>query len=111
MRFILTAAVSAFALSACATVAADDESSVAVQTRASVSAEAIEAHIRFLADDAMEGREAGTRGYDLAANYVEAQYRAIGLLPGGETGYRAEVPLQTMTTVPERRRLKSTARR
>lgn len=99
MRYILTAAVSVLALSACATVAAETDATAAPAP--TVSAEAIEAHIRFLADDAMEGREAGTRGYDLAANYVEAQYRAIGLAPGGEVGYRAEVPLQTMTTVPE----------
>jgi hypothetical protein len=97
MRFILTAAASVLALSACTTVADTAEAPAAP----AVMAEAIEAHIRFLADDAMEGREAGTRGYDLAANYVEAQYRAIGLEPGGEDGYRAEVPLQTMVTVPE----------
>jgi hypothetical protein len=99
MRFILTAAASALALSACTTVA--DTTGVAPAAEPTVAADAIEAHIRFLADDAMEGREAGTRGYDLAANYVEAQYRAIGLEPGGEDGYRAEVPLQTMVTVPE----------
>ncbi|MBI1263535.1 MAG: M28 family peptidase [Alphaproteobacteria bacterium] len=62
---------------------------------------AIEAHIRFLADDMMEGREAGSRGYQLAANYVEAQYRLIGLEPGGLEGYRAAVPLQTLTPLPE----------
>ncbi|WBQ13269.1 M28 family metallopeptidase [Hyphomonadaceae bacterium BL14] len=62
---------------------------------------AIEAHIRFLADDHMEGREAGSRGYALATNYVEAQYRLIGLEPGGLEGYRAAVPLQTLTPLPE----------
>jgi hypothetical protein len=46
----------------------------------------IEADVRFLADDLLEGREAGTRGYDLAALYVAAQYRLIGLEPGGEDG-------------------------
>ena len=98
MRFTLIAAASALGLGACTTVADTGAEAPAGPT---VSADAIEAHIRFLADDAMEGREAGARGYDLAANYVEAQYRAIGLAPGGETGYRAEVPLQTMSAVPE----------
>jgi hypothetical protein len=28
----------------------------------------------FLADDLLEGRESGTRGYDIAANYVASQY-------------------------------------
>ena len=44
----------------------------------------IKQHIAFLADDQLEGREAGTRGYDLAATYVAEQYDAIGLTPGGE---------------------------
>ena len=46
----------------------------------------IEADVRFLADDLLEGREAGTRGFDLAALYVAAQYRLIGLEPVGEDG-------------------------
>jgi len=48
------------------------------------SPEAIKAHMTFLADDAMEGREAGTRGYDIAANYVAAQYALLGLKPAGD---------------------------
>ncbi|MBO9545746.1 M28 family peptidase [Caulobacter sp.] len=62
------------------------------------SAEAIKAHMTFLADDAMEGREAGTRGYDIAANYVAAQYALLGVKPAGDkltTGvsYQQHVPL------------------
>src|SRR5260370_19143298 len=40
---------------------------------------AIESHIRFLASDLLEGRETGTRGYDVAAEYVAAQFAAAGL--------------------------------
>jgi len=50
------------------------------------SARRIEADVRFLADDLLEGREAGTRGYDLAAHYVAAQFRLMGLEPAGEDG-------------------------
>jgi len=58
------------------------------------SAARIEADVRFLADDLLEGREAGTRGFDLAALYVAAQYRQIGLEPGGDDGsYFQSVPL------------------
>jgi len=46
----------------------------------------IEAHVRFLADDLLEGRQAGTRGFDLAALYVATEYRALGLEPAGENG-------------------------
>jgi Zn-dependent M28 family amino/carboxypeptidase len=59
-----------------------------------VSASRIEADVRFLADDLLEGREAGTRGYDLAALYVASQYRLLGLEPAGEDGtYFQRVPM------------------
>ena len=62
------------------------------------SADAIKAHMTFLADDAMEGREAGTRGYDIAANYVAAQYALLGVKPSGDktaagVSYLQRVPL------------------
>jgi Zn-dependent M28 family amino/carboxypeptidase len=46
-----------------------------------VSPRAIAAHIRFLASDALEGRETGMRGFEVAAEYVRAQFAAIGLQP------------------------------
>ncbi|PHY17218.1 M20/M25/M40 family metallo-hydrolase [Caulobacter sp. BP25] len=58
------------------------------------SPEAIKAHMTFLADDTLEGREAGTRGYDIAANYVAAQYALLGVKPAGDKGsYLQRVPL------------------
>jgi len=44
-----------------------------------IAAHAIAAHMGFLADDALEGREPGTRGYEVAAEYVRAQFDAAGL--------------------------------
>mgnify|MGYP001293810015 CR=1 FL=1 len=96
MRSILAAAASALVLTACATVPAPEQAQT--QTAAPVvAASSIEAHIRFLADDLLEGREAGERGYDIAAAYMESQFRLIGLEPGGMDGYRAPVPLQVMS--------------
>lgn len=58
------------------------------------SADQVEAHVRFLADDKLEGREAGTRGHDLAALYVAERFRALGLEPAGVDGsYLQPVPL------------------
>ncbi|WP_322966376.1 M28 family metallopeptidase [Sphingomonas fuzhouensis] len=55
---------------------------------------AMKAHVMFLASDAMAGREAGTRDYDIAAQYVAAQFYAAGLRPGGDNGgYLQNVPL------------------
>ena len=37
--------------------------------------------LSFLASDALEGRETGTRGLDLAARFLEAQFSLYGLTP------------------------------
>ena len=55
---------------------------------------AMKAHVLFLASDAMKGREAGSPEYDIAAQYVAAQFYAAGLKPAGdEGGYLQKVPL------------------
>ena len=41
--------------------------------------EAMRAHVAFLADDLLEGRDAGTLGYDVAAAYVASQFDGLGL--------------------------------
>lgn len=46
-----------------------------------VVAEAVSAHVRFLADDLLEGRQSGTRGYDVAARYVATQFAQAQLKP------------------------------
>lgn len=62
----------------------------------------LEADVRFLSDDLMEGREAGTRGYDLAANFVAERFRALGLTPGGGDGtYMQQVPMVEYGKVPD----------
>lgn len=59
-----------------------------------IKAPAVKAHMAFLADDLLEGRMAGTRGYDLAARYVASQLAAIGLQPAGDDGtFFQAVPL------------------
>ncbi len=46
----------------------------------------VQAHVTFLADDLLEGRRAGTRGFDLAARYVATEFLKLGLKPGGPNG-------------------------
>src|SRR5688572_21832659 len=58
------------------------------------SAANIKAHMTFLADDRLKGREAGTPEYDIAADYVAGQMKTLGLKPMGEKGsYFQTVPL------------------
>ena len=61
---------------------------------AGVRASALRAHVTFLASDLLEGRGTATRGHDLAAAYVAAQFEAIGLEPGGTDGWFQPVPFR-----------------
>ena len=66
------------------------------------AARRIETDVRKLADDSMQGRETGTRGYDLAAQYVARRYAAIGLQPAGDDGsFFQRVPLLKATRVSD----------
>ena len=56
-------------------------------------------HIEFLASDALEGRSVGTPGFEKAAAYVEAQFKDIGLKPGGTAGYRQPVKFESRLLV------------
>jgi Zn-dependent M28 family amino/carboxypeptidase len=56
-------------------------------------------HIRFLADDLLEGRGPGTNGDLLAQRYIAAQFESLGMkpaAPGG--GWFQPVPLVGVTT-------------
>ena len=60
-----------------------------------ITAESIRKDLEYLAGDALEGREAGQPGYDMAAEYVANQFAALGLEPGGTEGWMQPVPLQS----------------
>ncbi len=49
-----------------------------------VKSENIKAHIAFLADDTLKGRDTGSEGYQIAANYVKSLFKQYGLTPMGE---------------------------
>lgn len=70
-----------------------------------ISGDAIFAHVSLLADDLYEGREAGKRGYQLAAKYVATQFAAAGLSPGNADSYFQTVSFATANIVPGSREL------
>jgi len=55
------------------------------------------ADITALAGDETEGRLPGTKGYDLAADYVAGRFKALGLQPAGIDGYRQPVAFEEQT--------------
>jgi Zn-dependent M28 family amino/carboxypeptidase len=65
------------------------------------SGEAMAAHDKFLASDLLEGRGPGTRGDELAMQYIAAQFEAFGLKPDGDNGtYFQKVSLIGTTLQP-----------
>src|SRR5215471_9943323 len=49
------------------------------------------AHVEFLADDKLEGRDTGSAGFEKAADYVADQFARAGLKPAGVKAYRQPV--------------------
>jgi hypothetical protein len=65
-----------------------------VGAEAARSAENMKAHMTFLSSDLLEGRDAGSRGFDIAADYVASQFRQLGLTPAGDNAtFFQHVPL------------------
>src|SRR5436189_2658120 len=64
---------------------ADREPPPAIRAAADeIDGERLHGDVAFLADDMLEGRGTGTRGYDLAARYVASRFATLGLAPSGE---------------------------
>jgi Zn-dependent M28 family amino/carboxypeptidase len=73
---------------------------------ASIDAEKIRAHVRFLSLDLLEGRGPGTRGDQLAAEYIATQFAVNGLQPAGDSGaWFQRVPLYAVHTVEDQTKL------
>jgi Zn-dependent M28 family amino/carboxypeptidase len=63
------------------------------------SAERMRADVVYLASDRLEGRGPGTRGEDLATEFIAGQFKKAGLKPAGDRGtYLQPVPLLRVTT-------------
>jgi len=73
------------------------------------SGDAIAAHDKFLASDLLEGRGPGTRGDQLAMEYIAAQFEALGLKPDGDNGsYFQKVSLLGVAMDPDKTTLSLT---
>src|ERR1035438_9746329 len=59
------------------------------------------AHIQFLADDKLQGRDTGSEGYQEAVKYVAGKMETFGLKPAGTSGYLQAVKFETRQLVEE----------
>src|SRR5438270_1086926 len=70
---------------------------------ASIDPEKIRAHVKFLADDLLEGRGPGLRGSEIAAQYIATQFALYGLKPGGDNGtYLQQINFVGMNAIPSK---------
>jgi Zn-dependent M28 family amino/carboxypeptidase len=65
-----------------------------------ISAREIDAHLRFLSSDLLEGRAPATRGGRLAAEYIASQLQSFGIEPGVNGSYFQEVPIDVVRSNP-----------
>ena len=59
------------------------------------------AHVQFLADDKLQGRDTGSEGYQEAVKYVAGKMETFGLKPAGTSGYLQPVKFETRQVVEE----------
>ena len=61
----------------------------------------IDAHLRFLSSDLLEGRAPATRGGRIAEEYIATQLQAFGVKPGvGDSSYFQRVPIDVVKADP-----------
>ncbi len=79
----------------------DENPSLVQEYQATITPEDLASHLYFFASDFFEGRETTTRGQRMAAQYLAAQYRKMGLVPKGthttENPHAPEKYLQPFT--------------
>ena len=60
-----------------------------------IDARAIEADLRFIASDELQGRDTPSHGLQLAARYLRSRLERLGFTPGGDHGFFDEYRLVT----------------
>lgn len=59
----------------------------------SITPAGLKKHLSVLASDTLEGRETATEGQRKAANYIEEQFKVMGLKPGYNSQYKQNFPV------------------
>jgi Zn-dependent M28 family amino/carboxypeptidase len=66
-----------------------------------ITPQEIDAHLRFLSSDLLEGRAPATRGGRLAEEYIATQLQVFGVKPGvGDSSYFQRVPIDVVKADP-----------
>ncbi len=92
---LLLSLLSASVFAACGGETASTDTALA-----SIDAGGLSSRIEVLSSDAFEGRLPGSAGEQKTIDYLESQFRAIGLEPGNGDSFVQSVPLVSMTVDP-----------
>jgi hypothetical protein len=90
-----------FAALAASALAAQAQAPLVQRIASRVRPNDLKADVSFLASDALEGRATPSRGLDIAAEYIAAQFRRAGLEPAGDDGYFQTAAYQSLKPNPE----------
>lgn len=82
LKLIGLGLISTIMIAACQSSQATFESQVGIKAQAEVHR--IQAHIYFLADDLLGGRDTGSSGHEIASKYIESEFKKYGLSPAGD---------------------------
>ncbi|MFC3551275.1 M28 family metallopeptidase [Lysobacter cavernae] len=110
---LTTAMLGALALAACTQPEADAPTATAPAPSpasdhafdGAINAADFAAHVKTLASDEFEGRAPGSAGEEKTVQYLEAQFKRLGLKPGNGASYFQDVPM-VETTADEATTLK-----
>jgi hypothetical protein len=70
----------------CVLISAVAEAAVIAPSSYEITKKNLQAHVRFLSSDALEGRLTGSDGEKLATQYIANQFLQSGLIPAGDNG-------------------------
>ncbi|HEX7046672.1 MAG TPA: M28 family metallopeptidase [Gammaproteobacteria bacterium] len=86
IKRILPGILPVFCIAVLAACQPQEKAPTPVEVADRIDAQNIRAHMEFLADDLLEGRDTGERGYAIAAQYFATQCKLMGLEPAGDAG-------------------------
>lgn len=96
-------------LAAASLLAAQNKSGLpatAQQAMNSIDSEKIRATVKYLSDDALQGRGTGQKGGDMAADWIAEQFKSYGLQPAGDNGsFFQNIKFFGITTDPQKTQL------
>jgi hypothetical protein len=77
---------------------------LAQSTSPDITTADLESRLKIIADDSMMGRESGSKGDFMTADYIASEFRRLGLAPAGEGGtYFQTVPFWKVAVDPASR--------